>query len=53
MSDWPNCPRCEENELFSLEIPATVESIVGCYSCGWRTDKAERELRELFEEPHA
>jgi hypothetical protein len=45
---WPDCPRCEENELFSLDVPATVESIVGCYSCGWLTPSQEALLDSIL-----
>lgn len=31
---WPYCPRCDEDELYSLATPATVETICGCYRCG-------------------
>jgi hypothetical protein len=31
---WPYCPRCDEDELYSLADPATVETICGCYRCG-------------------
>ena len=37
---WPLCPQCGEDELYSLETPATIESIVGCYRCGWRAPTA-------------
>jgi uncharacterized protein (DUF983 family) len=47
---WPACPRCGENELFSLDMPATIESIVGCYACGWKTEKGEADLRAAFGE---
>lgn len=33
---WPMCPLCGEDELYSLAIPATIETIVGCYRCNWR-----------------
>jgi len=33
---WPMCPQCGEDELYSLDMPATVASIVGCYACRWR-----------------
>lgn len=33
---WPLCPGCDEDELWSAEIPATVETIVSCLRCGWR-----------------
>jgi DNA-directed RNA polymerase subunit M/transcription elongation factor TFIIS len=35
---WPYCPRCDEDELWSGETYPTVETIVGCYSCGWKPD---------------
>lgn len=31
---WPFCPQCDEDELYSLAIPASVETICGCYRCG-------------------
>lgn len=31
---WPLCPICEEDELYSLDAPATPETICGCYRCG-------------------
>ena len=31
---WPYCPRCDEDELYSVAVPATVETICGCYRCG-------------------
>lgn len=33
---WPLCPVCGEDELYSLAVPATVETIVGCYRCNWK-----------------
>jgi predicted RNA-binding Zn-ribbon protein involved in translation (DUF1610 family) len=33
---WPLCPACGDDELWSAEIPATVETIVSCLGCGWR-----------------
>jgi len=33
---WPYCPRCDEDELWSPAVPATVATIVGCYRCRWR-----------------
>jgi len=48
-SDWPYCPRCGEDELYSLAgtkgQPVTVESICGCYYCTW-TPTARRMLEE-------
>lgn len=45
---WPYCPRCGEDELYSLANPATVETIVGCYRCNWKPveylDQREPEL---------
>ncbi len=32
---WPFCPACENDELYSLHIPATIATIRGCYACGW------------------
>lgn len=32
---WPMCPKCGDDELYSLDVPATVDSIVGCYACAW------------------
>jgi predicted RNA-binding Zn-ribbon protein involved in translation (DUF1610 family) len=40
---WPYCPQCDEDELWSNGMPACVETIVGCYSCGWQA--ASREER--------
>jgi hypothetical protein len=37
---WPFCPCCDEDELYSLAIPATVATIVCCYRCGWRPARA-------------
>jgi hypothetical protein len=31
---WPLCPTCGEDELYSLAIQPTPETIVGCYRCG-------------------
>lgn len=31
---WPLCPDCGDDELYSLAIPATAETICGCYRCG-------------------
>lgn len=31
---WPLCPLCGDDELYSLEIPATAETIRACYRCG-------------------
>ena len=36
---WPFCPHCGEDELYSLEVPATVSTIVGCYRCGWKPSR--------------
>jgi hypothetical protein len=38
---WPLCPRCGEDELYSLDIPATVESIRGCYNCEFSPQSAD------------
>ena len=35
---WPLCPSCGEDELYSLEIPATAETICGCYNCEFRPE---------------
>lgn len=32
---WPLCPKCGDDELFSLSVPATIETIEGCYFCRW------------------
>lgn len=32
---WPLCPQCGEDELYSLCVPATAETITGCYRCSW------------------
>lgn len=32
---WPLCPHCENDELYSLHVPATIRTICGCYACGW------------------
>lgn len=39
---WPYCPCCDEDELYSLADPASIETIVGCYRCGWRPVRAGR-----------
>lgn len=39
---WPLCPLCGEDELYSLAEPATIATIVGCYACGFKPDKAPR-----------
>lgn len=31
---WPLCPQCGEDELYSMSVPATIETICGCYRCG-------------------
>lgn len=31
---WPLCPRCGEDELYSLATYASIETIAGCYRCG-------------------
>jgi hypothetical protein len=38
---WPYCPYCGEDELYSLAIPATIETIASCYRCGWTPARAE------------
>lgn len=30
---WPLCPVCGQDELYSLDIPATPQTIKGCYNC--------------------
>lgn len=39
---WPLCPKCGEDEAYSLAVPANPEKLDGCYLCGWsrhiRTD---------------
>jgi len=42
---WPLCPGCGHDELFSLTIPASIDTIVGCYYCKWR--RPEQELDEI------
>lgn len=32
---WPLCPRCQADELWSPNIPATATTIHGCLACGW------------------
>jgi hypothetical protein len=31
---WPLCPSCGDDDLYSLELPATARTICGCYRCG-------------------
>lgn len=31
---WPLCPSCGDDELYSLTVPATPDTICGCYRCG-------------------
>ena len=54
---WPLCPSCGEDELYSLDEPATIESIVGCYLCGWRRPDVARLVslaREIYrQQTHA
>lgn len=40
---WPYCPRCDEDELYSLAEPPTVATICGCYSlgCGFAPRRAD------------
>jgi len=34
---WPACPVCGWNELYSLAVPPTADTIAGCWVCGpWR-----------------
>jgi hypothetical protein len=43
---WPLCPRCGEDELYSLawlNIPRSkledyLEAMEGCYSCHWKPE---------------
>lgn len=39
---WPLCPICGEDELYSLAMPATIETISGCYSCRWEGPLSSR-----------
>lgn len=41
---WPRCPLCGDDELYSLDLPASIGTIAGCYRCG--PAGADR-LREL------
>ena len=34
---WPFCPNCGMDELFSVDKIPTIDNIIGCYSCGWRS----------------
>jgi hypothetical protein len=34
--DWPLCPGCGADELWSNATPATIETIVNCLACDWR-----------------
>lgn len=46
---WPKCPRCEEDELYSLfrwdgegnkpPLEEWVKAGMRCYLCGWSTDR--------------
>jgi hypothetical protein len=31
---WPLCPSCGDDELYSLALPPTPETIRACYRCG-------------------
>lgn len=33
---WPLCPQCGDDELWSSENEAMIETIVSCLGCGWR-----------------
>jgi hypothetical protein len=44
---WPYCPQCDEDELWSAATYATVETIVGCYSCGWKPSGAPTDEDKL------
>lgn len=39
---WPLCPQCGEDELYSLDVPATKENIDGCYRCRWSAPIQEK-----------
>ena len=32
---WPLCPRCGEDELFSMQFPAKASDPLACYRCDW------------------
>jgi len=36
---WPLCPACGEDELYSLDFPASIDTISGCYNCGWTAEE--------------
>jgi hypothetical protein len=38
---WPLCPRCGADELYSLDIAPTVETIRGCYNCEFAPQSRE------------
>ena len=42
---WPYCPACGEDELYSLEIPATIETIQGCYKFGWTAEEFRKGVK--------
>jgi hypothetical protein len=50
---WPLCPRCGEDELWSAgdetdqSFKPTIESIAGCYMCGWEPIKREWSVPEV------
>lgn len=33
---WPLCPRCGDDELMSMAIPARADSVLQCLNCSWR-----------------
>ena len=43
---WPLCPNCGQDELYSLSIPPTIETIRGCYLCGPISPMALPEYRD-------
>jgi hypothetical protein len=43
---WPLCPKCGEDELYSVANPPTEDTIRGCYNCNWRPD-APKAFRHL------
>jgi hypothetical protein len=38
---WPLCPGCGDDELYSQAVPATIETICGCYRCGTLSQTAD------------
>lgn len=37
---WPYCPQCDEDELWSSALYASIHTIVGCYRCDFRPEPA-------------